>query len=168
MEGKPSVNKYSLGSVNAFGLPIEQEDDFIGIQDILNVPNPEGQEAEPQDRYTYVAQRRSTPEKQAQRYREVEMSPLHNRSAEQALRHLEPSNENSPVLGKRTLGTDLTLSSNGSFLCNYVENLPKKQIKLADIMEGFRKGKITWKEITFNKETVEYLQKNLHTLLQEN
>ena len=51
---------------------------------------------------------------------------------------------------------------------NLTPDPPKKQIRLADIFEGYRKGKLSWSQIVFNKETVDYLQKNLHTLLSNN
>ena len=66
--------------------------------------------------------------------------------------------ENSPLIGKRPLEM---LSHNTA------TEKPRKQIKLADLFEGFRKGTLAWEQLTFSKETVEYLQKNLSTLLQD-
>jgi hypothetical protein len=39
---------------------------------------------------------------------------------------------------------------------------------MAEIFEGFRKGKLKWDQLVFNRETVEYLQRNLNNLLAEN
>ena len=57
----------------------------------------------------------------------------------------------------------------GTYRVGWVDvERPKKQIRLADIFEGYRKGKLSWSQIVFNKETVDYLQKNLHSLLSNN
>jgi hypothetical protein len=64
--------------------------------------------------------------------------------------------ENYDILGKRNF------ANFGSY-----SEAPKKQVKLADLFEGFRKGQLQWDQMVFNKQTVEYLQKNSNLLFTE-
>jgi hypothetical protein len=64
--------------------------------------------------------------------------------------------ENYDILGKRNVANFESHSE-----------LPKKQVKLADLFEGFRKGQLQWDQMVFNKQTVEYLQKNSNLLFTE-
>ena len=47
-----------------------------------------------------------------------------------------------------------------------LDNRAKKNIKVGDLFDGFRKRKLKWNEVVFNKETIGYLKENINNLLE--
>lgn len=80
------------------------------------------------------------------------------------------SSKEEAKLGKRS-PHNITLAEvfqeSQNVLGNQTNTQRSQPIKVTDLYEGFRKGTITWDKIVFNKETVDYLRRNLDILLNE-
>ena len=139
--------------LNAFGMPV---DDTIDIGDILKVSLQENSLET-----TTVLQ-------------VVQVGEVANKRDNFSLGKLGKINsslyvrsESGALLGKRESVLQENEAPQGTIWLTLVSR-PAKHIKMADIYEGFRKGKLSWDQLVFNKETVEYLQRNLSTMLSDN
>lgn len=111
---------------------------MIDIQDILQTSNQHNELREQSDNFKHPFGEVKKEEKNSS-----EKSHLNKRA---------PQNENSvPVM-------TLSHTAQAKF---------RHKVKLSDLFEGFRKGQLSWDQVVFNKETVDYLQKNLDKLLDE-